>query len=80
MAPRCAVDFASQLSPDRSAVLVQRDPATFLILQLPSLKVTLAQDLCSSELQIGADTAVLAPKPSPYPCKTIEASQVQSWK
>ncbi len=39
MGPQNARAFASQLSPDGSAVLVQKDPATFFILQLPNLKV-----------------------------------------
>ena len=57
MGPRNAQEFASQLSPDGSAVLVQKDPATFIILQLPSLKVNPALACISCELHVAGQMA-----------------------
>lgn len=46
MGPKIAKEFGSQLSPDGTAVLVQKDPATFMVLQLPSLKVSFRTIFC----------------------------------
>ncbi len=45
LGPNNAQAFAGRLSPDESAVLLQKDPATLFILQLPSLKVTFDHEL-----------------------------------
>ncbi len=47
MGPEDAQEFASLQSSDGSAVLVQKDPATFFILQLPSLKVNAVSMTCN---------------------------------